>query len=183
MGLATCDLAALLGRFASVKVRGTTSNTDVLPPGCGQSPIVIGPYSLIGRYISIFTGVAALAGRPLPICVSFAALAGRLLAVPIGFVPLTSRQVTVSQGFARIRESSHYTSRSSRGQPEPMGPRDSFFWGSATSVLLERAPSVDPRGRPGSRIPLYTGMHPPAALSATRRARAAHGYRYRTHGQ
>jgi hypothetical protein len=114
--LAGCGLAALLGGFASVHVRGTTSNTDVVALACGQIPIVIGLCSLLGRHISILTGVVALAGRRVPVCVSFAALAGRLLAVPRGFVPLASRRpVSVSEGSTQFRASSHYHSRSSRG--------------------------------------------------------------------
>jgi hypothetical protein len=123
-----------VGGFASISVRGTTSNTDVVPPACGHSAVVIGPQALVRRHLSIFTGVIAQAGRRVPICVSLAALAGRLHAVPTGLVPLSSCQVSVSEGFARIRASSHYDPAPLTDIPNTMDLRGTSS-GSATSVL------------------------------------------------
>jgi hypothetical protein len=51
-----------VGGLTSIDVRGTASYTDVVPLARGECPIVIGHESLVGRHISVLTGVVALSG-------------------------------------------------------------------------------------------------------------------------
>jgi hypothetical protein len=100
--LASCGQDALVGGFASIDVRSTSSNSAVVPLPRSEGPVVIGRDSLVGRRIPMLTGVVALDGSRVPIRVGFPALAGRFRAVPIGFVPLLRRRVSVGTGRADV---------------------------------------------------------------------------------